>query len=86
MRWVGQPAAAAPGTMDFVGEQKVDSTSISLINYDTYTLEERELPDVSGCLRFNDSQPISWINVYGLHDVDALKAIGDHFGLHPLVQ
>ena len=79
-------AASAPGTMEFVGEKKVDDVSISLIDFDAETLEEREVLDVAECLKFRDTPTTSWINVYGLHDVEVLQKIGDHFGLHPLVQ
>jgi magnesium transporter len=82
----GKKVAAAPGTMHFVGEQKVDEVKISLIDYDPDKIEERELANVAECLPFRDTPSTSWINVYGLHDIEALRSIGDHFGLHPLVQ
>ena len=78
--------ASAPGTLHFIGRRKVDNVRLTLIDYDQDHLDERDLAGVEECLPFRDLASTSWINLYGLHDVEVLKRIGDHYGLHPLVQ
>ncbi|PSQ97471.1 MAG: hypothetical protein BRD55_02500 [Bacteroidetes bacterium SW_9_63_38] len=37
-------------------------------------------------LPHRDSPTSTWINVTGVHDESIVRRIGEHFGLHPLVQ
>ncbi|KJV32808.1 magnesium transporter [Aquitalea magnusonii] len=76
----------APGTLLPVGEQKVASSSITLLEYGPQQLHETRFETVADGLSYQPSQPVLWLNVYGLHDPDVMQAIGDRFGLHPLVQ
>jgi len=29
--------------------------------------------------------PMTWVTVTGLHDIDLIKSLGQHFGIHPLI-
>ena len=78
-------AGLPPGTLLHVGERRAESTQLAQIAYDAAHVEEyvpqaREihLPPV-------DQAGVIWINVDGLHEVEVLGAIGERFGLHPLV-
>jgi len=82
---VQKPPAQAPGTIAFVGEQKVDEVSIKLVDYDAEQLDERTIADFHDCFPYRETESVSWINVNGLHDVDLMHELGGHFGLHPLV-
>ena len=76
---------SAPGTLVHTGTRKVEHSRITFMDFDTEDLREREVQDVSEVLPFRDSPTVSWINVWGLHEVDMIQRIGDHFGLHPLL-
>ena len=78
-------AGLPPGTLIHVGEQKTAQIKITLIDYDEAQYQERELASVQDCLPFRDQPTRTWINIDGLHQVDAIERIGKHFGLHPLV-
>ncbi len=78
-------AGLPPGTLVHVGEQKTDHVKITLINYDATKYEEKEIAGVQECFPFRDRPSVTWINVDGLHQVEAVERIGKHFGLHPLV-
>lgn len=82
---VQKPPAQAPGTVAFVGEQKVDDVSIKLIDYDKEQFDERPIEDFHDCFPCRETGSVSWINVNGLHDTDLMHEFGAHFGLHPLV-
>lgn len=85
MKRVSKKAGLMPGTLDFVGERKVDKTRIRLIRYDDASLEERELEIADACAPSEDKPAVTWINMDGLHEVDMVEKIGERFGVHPLV-
>ncbi len=75
-----------PGTVVFVGERKVEEIRITLIDYDENQYNEREIENIEDCFPYKDSPSISWINIDGVHQVDVIEKLGDHFVLHPLLQ
>ncbi|MDC7228444.1 MAG: magnesium/cobalt transporter CorA [Spirochaetales bacterium] len=75
----------APGEIIFIGKQKVDESTIDLIDYDDKTLNERELGDITEGLSCMNSNTVTWMNINGLHDTPLIKSIGNGFGLHALV-
>lgn len=74
-----------PGTVVFVGEQKVEKVRIRIIDYDETHLNEKEVASVEECFPYKESPTITWINIDGLHDVGVIEKIGSHFELHPLI-
>ena len=75
-----------PGTVVFVGERKVEEIRITLIDYDENQYNEREIENIEDCFPYKGSPSISWINIDGVHQVDVIEKLGDHFVLHPLLQ
>ena len=75
----------SPGSMVFIGERKMDTVRIRLIDYDGSQLTEDELRDIAGGAEFRRTSTVTWINVDGLHDLSLMKQIGDSFDLHPLL-
>lgn len=82
---VSKPAQP-PGTVEFLGRIKTEEIVITVIDYEDGRFEEKRVEDIAECLPFRDTDSTTWINIDGLHDVGCLKAISDHFGIHPLVQ
>lgn len=74
-----------PGSLEFVGEKKVDEVRLTVWDYDKDVIECKELAKPEDCFAYRDTQRVSWINIEGLHDLDLLSKIGGHYGLHPLV-
>ncbi|OHX14165.1 magnesium/cobalt transporter CorA [Chromobacterium sphagni] len=75
-----------PGSLLSVGAAKHAATDLSLFDYDGDDCLERAalaLADLAGYRRRGE---VLWLNVYGLSDADAIQAVGERFGLHPLVQ
>ena len=75
----------APGELIFIGEQKVQETTIRLIDYDQEQLKEQDLLDIRAGLPYKETATVTWININGLHDTSLIKEIGTGFGLHSLV-
>ncbi|MEO8205765.1 MAG: magnesium/cobalt transporter CorA [Chthoniobacterales bacterium] len=57
---------------------------ITLIQYDTETFLETRIDNLEELNEKHDPSKINWINIDGLSDVNILRQVGDHFGLHPL--
>jgi magnesium transporter len=74
-----------PGELLFTGEQKVEETTLKLIDYNQERLTEQELVDIRDSLSCKDSDTVTWVNVNGLHDTALIREIGNLFGLHALV-
>lgn len=77
-------AGMSPGTLVHVGEQKIETIKITLMNYDQARLEEKELERIEESFAYKDESPVSWINIDGLHEVDLIQKMGTHFNVHPL--
>lgn len=72
----------APATL--VSPDGASPMRVRVIEFDAETFEEWDAPTVEECFRCRDSGKVSWINVDGLGDADALRRLGEHFGFHPL--
>lgn len=73
-----------PGSLVFMGEQKMDRIKIMNIEYDEKTFSEREIKDIKELQQFKENTHVNWINICGLHEVNKLQQIGEIFGIHPL--
>jgi magnesium transporter len=77
-------AGLSPGTLIHIGERKVEEVEIFLMNYDQGQLLEKELKNIKESYPYKDTPPVSWINIDGLHDVELIGKVGQHFEIHPL--
>ena len=74
-----------PGSIIHVGEQKIETVSITLTEYDEKNIETCEINSVKEIDPYTDTPQITWVNVCGLHDTELIKQIGEKFNIHPLV-
>ncbi len=84
-RRIQKKVAVSPGTVQYVGVQRIEKIRITVIDFDSKQFEEKELGSVEECFPYRDTAHVSWINIDGLHDTESLEKLGQHFGLHPLV-
>ena len=73
-----------PGTLLHIGEKKIETVKITVINYDQTHFQEKEATSVEECLSLENTSQITWINIDGIHDVEIVQKIGDYFNIHPL--
>ena len=78
-------AGTSPGSLIHIGEQKVDETRITLIDYDEEHLQERVLDTIEEAFPLKDLPTVTWINIDGLHQLDIIEKVGQNFDIHPLV-
>jgi magnesium transporter len=75
----------APGTPVFIGDRKVDSTQVNIIDYtkeDVKETKDVKISEIENCIH---SKEISWINLYGIHDQERITEIGTLFNLSPML-
>jgi magnesium transporter len=75
----------APGSIVHIGKKKTDKVKITVIDYDKNKFEEEKVVNVKDCYNFKEKPSVTWINVVGLHDVDVIRKIGEHYDIHSLV-
>jgi magnesium transporter len=73
-----------PGTLVHIGERKLESARITLIDYDENLFQEKQVARIEECFQFKTTPTVTWINIDGLHEVGIIEAIGKHYDLHPL--
>ncbi len=80
-----QTKGLAPGSLVFVGTQKMDEVRIRVVDYDEKRLTEKDVSDIAGVAKGKRTASVTWVNVYGVHDSEVIKRIGNSFDLHPLL-
>jgi magnesium transporter len=75
----------APGTPVFIGKQKVEKTTIHLMDYTNKVIVEEHYDTPEPLTGLNKTETFSWINVCGLHDEPLIAKIGEQFELHNLL-
>lgn len=78
-------AGLDPGTLVHVGERKVEKMRLTIIDYDGEKFLEKEVGAVEECFPFRETSTLTWINMDGIHDAEAIEKLGGHFGLHSLI-
>jgi len=79
-------AGLPPGSVVHIGERKAESVRITLIDYDETNYRQEEVAEVERCFELKTTPTVTWINIDGVHDTALIEKVGNHFGLHHLVQ
>ncbi|HOG07936.1 MAG: magnesium/cobalt transporter CorA [Syntrophales bacterium] len=74
-----------PGSLVHVGRRLTEKTCLTLFNFDEQHIEERTIAAVGDAVPYRNRPSVTWLNIDGLHDTGVLAALGEAFGLHPLV-
>lgn len=82
---VAEKRGTPPGTMVYTGRQKEEPLRISVIDYDAGNISEQEDASTESCVALKETNSVTWINVTGLNDTEAVSRIGREFAIHPLV-
>ncbi len=79
------PPGTAPATLTpHLVDGKGSKPAIQVIEYDRDHLQEHDVTDLVELAEHFDSRKVTWINIDGLGDVEALTFLGQRFNLHPL--
>ncbi|MDT8402035.1 MAG: magnesium/cobalt transporter CorA [Bacteroidales bacterium] len=80
------PAAGqAPGSLILIGRQKMEKPQITLMDYSPDHINESELESIKECEPFLKTDSVSWINIYGIHEMEMIQDIGKIFGIDNLL-
>ncbi len=81
----GIKKGSAPGSLIFIGKQKMDKPRIELIQYGEEHYEEEELHEVDDIFQRIDPQHKNWVNIDGLHESSLIENIGIKLNLDTLL-
>ena len=81
---LNKPAGSSPGSLVFVGDQRVEQARITAMDYGKDQLVESQIDNIESLPAFREKPTTTWINVDGLHDIEILRRIGKYFDIHPL--
>ncbi len=74
-----------PGSLILIGRQKMDQSILNLMEYNSKSLVEIELKSIDEAISTKSPGSVSWLNIYGIHDLDLMKQIGDLLEFQPLL-
>ncbi|MFW6309951.1 MAG: magnesium/cobalt transporter CorA [Prolixibacteraceae bacterium] len=75
---------AAPGSLIFLGNKKMETSELHLMVYNKHTVEEKQLYKVADIPENLPDGTVMWINVYGLQDIELIEKLGSRFSIPPL--
>lgn len=78
-------AGLPPGALVLIGNQREEPVTIELIDYSEEQAEEKEVANVEDLKESLQTSTVSWVNINGIHNTDAIEAIGKVYGIHNLV-
>ena len=81
----GSKRGLPPGTPVYLGRDGDEPIALTVIDYDAEGVREEKPARAEDCLGYRKRSSVTWINVDGLQDAASIQALGEGFGLHPLV-
>lgn len=75
---------AAPGSLIFLGNQKMEKSEVHLMIYNKDSVEEKQITMLSEIPESVPEGTVIWINVYGLQDIELIEKMGQRFSINPL--
>lgn len=78
-------AGLPPGTLVPIGDPRSGPISVTLIQYNGDTLQERTLHSLQEIPALLSDNVVTWVSISGLHDLSLIETLGAQFQLHPLV-
>lgn len=74
-----------PGSLIHLGTQRIEKTRLRFMDFTPEKLVELELENLEECLPYLSEKTVSWLNIYGLHDADLIRKLGELFDIHSLL-
>ena len=74
-----------PGSLILIGNQKMDQTVLKLMEYNSKSLVELKLKSIEEAISTKSPSSVSWLNIYGIHDLELMKQIGEVLEFQPLL-
>ncbi|WP_346858147.1 magnesium/cobalt transporter CorA [uncultured Draconibacterium sp.] len=81
----GKAQGQVPGSLVFIGNQKMEKPIIQIMQYDKDYLVEKTVDSIDEAYSMLKPNGVNWINIYGLHDMELVDKIGEMFNIQPMV-
>jgi len=78
-------AGKPPGELVYIGQRKMEKTSITVLDYNASQLNEQKLESIEDCLPFLENETVTWINISGLHNMELMKEVETWFHIPSLL-
>jgi magnesium transporter len=75
----------APGSLILIGNKKVEVPSIRAMQYNETAFSELSVDSIEKAFHLINSQTVTWIDIYGLHDIEIIQKVGELFNLPALL-
>ncbi len=85
LSYASEKSGLPPGSLVHVGEVHKNEHKITVIDYNKTTLTRHTINSIEELEPYKGTDTITWVIVDGLQDVSIIDAIGQHFGIHPLI-
>lgn len=76
---------AAPGSLIFIGQQKMEQSTLRVTQYNTDYIKEGELKSADQISEYLSDDHVTWISLYGLQDTSLIGKIGKIFNISSLI-
>lgn len=76
---------AAPGSLIFLGRQKMDYSYIRVVQYNPDYVKEKELKSLDKISEYISEDHVTWISLHGLHDTALVEQAGKKFNISSLI-
>ncbi|MFT7382052.1 MAG: magnesium transporter, partial [Roseivirga sp.] len=73
-----------PGSLMYTGEIKMEKVIMTAITYNGDAFKEITVNKVADLKSIDYKDKVLWLNVAGLHDIELIRDIGEHFDIHSL--
>lgn len=80
-----QNKGKSPGTLTFIGHQKIEKSRIKVFKYNRDSVIEKDVKNIQEAIGMIEHGFVTWINIDGLHDVSITETIGNSLHVSPLV-
>jgi len=75
---------APPGTVQYVGQPRVEDSRIELIEYNETDVSEYNIEQPEQLKKFLQNDYIKWIRVIGVHNIELIDRLGEIFDINQL--
>ena len=70
-----------PGTVEYIGQPRVEVVKIDVLEYDELTFEETNVKTTEDLKKYLEHTGVKWIQVTGVHNPELLREIGKLFNI-----
>lgn len=73
-----------PGTLIYTGNKQKEPIKFKVFEYTESEVWEKDFQKVEDILYCKESKNKTWINIDGIHNIEMMEKIQNHFDIHPL--